>query len=101
MGVAPGGTGVIRRANFDPLKGVSHAGRLATIGHLAASVAHEINQPIGAARNNAHAALRFLAREPPDLAEVREALDCVISETYRADDILGGIREQIKKAPPR
>jgi hypothetical protein len=45
------------------------------------------------------AALRFLAREPRDLAEVWEALDCVISETYRAEDILGGIREQIKKAP--
>jgi hypothetical protein len=43
----------------------------------------------------------FLAREPPDLAEVREALDCVIIETYRAGDILDGIREQIKKAPPR
>jgi len=72
VGVAPGGTGVIRRANCEPLKGVSHAGRLATMGHLAASVAHEINQPIGAARNNAHAAPRFLAREPPDLAEVKE-----------------------------
>ena len=45
-------------------------GRLATMGHLAASVAHEINRPIGAARNNAHAAPRFLARERPDLAEV-------------------------------
>jgi hypothetical protein len=83
-----------------PSRGVSHAGRLATMGHLAASVAHEINQPIGAARNNAHAALRFLAREPPDLAEAREVLDCVISETYRAGDI-GGIREHIKKVPPR
>ena len=40
---APGGTGVIRRANSDRLKRVSHAGRLATMGHLAASVAHEIN----------------------------------------------------------
>ena len=80
---------------------LAHANRLATMGHLAASIAHEVNQPIGAARNNAHAALRFLAREPPDLAEVREALDCVVSETYRAGDILGGIREQIKKAPPR
>jgi len=68
---------------------------------LAASIAHEINQPIGAARSNAQPALRFLARQPPDLAEVREALDCVISETYRAGDILGEIREQIKKAPPR
>jgi hypothetical protein len=42
-----------------------------------------------------------LARAAPDLAEVREALDCVISETYGAGDILGGIREQIKKAPLR
>jgi hypothetical protein len=40
-----------------------------------------------------------LPGEPRDLAEVWEALDCVISETYRAEDILGGIREQIKKAP--
>jgi len=80
---------------------LAHTSRLATMGQLAASIAHEVNQPIGAARNNAHAALRFLARKPPDLAEVREALDCVVSETYRAGDILGGIRDQIKKAPPR
>jgi PAS domain S-box-containing protein len=80
---------------------LAHASRLATMGQLAASIAHEVNQPIGAVRNNAHAALRFLAGEPPDLAEVREALACVVSETYRAGDILGGIRAQIKKAPPR
>ena len=80
---------------------LAHTSRLATMGQLTASIAHEVNQPIGAARNNAHAALRFLAREPPDLAEVREALDCVVRETYRAGDILRGIREQIKKAPPR
>ena len=80
---------------------LAHAGRLATMGQLAASIAHEVNQPIGAVRNNAHAALRFLAAESPDLQEVREALECVVSETYRAGDILGGIRDQIKKAPPR
>jgi C4-dicarboxylate-specific signal transduction histidine kinase len=80
---------------------LAHAGRLATMGQLAASIAHEVNQPIGAVRNNAHAALRFLAREQPDLDEVREALERVVSETYRAGDILGGIRDQIKKAPPR
>jgi PAS domain S-box-containing protein len=80
---------------------LTHAGRLATMGQLAASIAHEVNQPIGAVRNNAHAALRFLSGEPPDLEEVREALECVVSETYRAGDILGGIRDQIKKAPPR
>jgi PAS domain S-box-containing protein len=80
---------------------LAHASRLATMGQLAASIAHEVNQPIGAVRNNAHAALRFLADKPPDLAEVQEALECVVSETYRAGDILAGIRDQIKKAPPR
>jgi C4-dicarboxylate-specific signal transduction histidine kinase len=80
---------------------LAHANRLATMGQLAASIAHEVNQPIGAARNNAHAALRFLARDPPDLAEVREALKCVVSDTYRAGDIISGIRDQVRKAPPR
>ena len=77
---------------------LAHANRLATMGQLAASIAHEVNQPIGAARNNAHAALRFLAREPPELAEVSEALECVVSDTYRAGDIIGRIRDQVKKA---
>jgi C4-dicarboxylate-specific signal transduction histidine kinase len=80
---------------------LAHANRLATMGHLAASIAHEINQPIGAARNNAHAALRFLAADPPDLAEVSEALECVVNNTYRAGEIIDGIRVQVKKAPPR
>jgi PAS domain S-box-containing protein len=80
---------------------LAHANRLATMGQLAASIAHEVNQPIGAVRNNAHAALRFLAADPPDLVEVREALECVVNETYRAGDIIGGIRDQIKKTPPR
>lgn len=80
---------------------LAHANRLATMGQLAASIAHEINQPIGAARNNAHAALRFLNRELPDLSEVREALECVVNDTYRASDIIGGIRDQVKKLPPR
>src|SRR4029453_14770812 len=72
-----------------------------TMGHLAASIAHEVNQPIGATRNNAHAALRFLAGDPPDLAEVREALECVVNDTYRAGDIIGRIRDQVKRVPPR
>ena len=80
---------------------LAHANRLATMGQLAGSIAHEVNQPIGAARNNAHAALRFLAGDPPDLAEVREALECVVNDTYRAGDIIGGIRDQVKKMPPR
>jgi len=80
---------------------LTHANRLATLGQLAASVAHEVNQPIGAAHNNARAALRFLAVEPPELGEVAEALECVVKETYQAGDIIGRIRDQIKKAAPR
>jgi len=79
---------------------LAHANRLATMGQLAGSIAHEINQPIGAARNNAHAALRFLAEDPPDLVEVREAIECVVNDTYRAGDIISGIRDQVKKVPP-
>ena len=79
---------------------LAHANRLATMGQLAASIAHEVIQPIGAVRNNAHAALRFLAGNAPDLAEVREALECVVNETYRAGDIIGGIRDQVKKRLP-
>jgi PAS domain S-box-containing protein len=80
---------------------LAHANRLAIMGQLAASIAHEVNQPIGAVRNYAHGALRFLAAEPPDLLEVREALECVVGETYRAGDIIGGIRDQIRKASPQ
>jgi PAS domain S-box-containing protein len=80
---------------------LAHANRLSTMGQLAASIAHEVNQPIGAARNNAHAALRFLARTPPDLSEVKEALECLVDDTYRAGDIISGIRDQVKKEPPR
>ena len=80
---------------------LAHANRLATMGQLAASIAHEVNQPIGAVRNYAHAALRFLAEDAPDLSEVREALESLVNETYRASDIIGGIHDQVKKTPPR
>jgi PAS domain S-box-containing protein len=80
---------------------LAHASRLATMGQLAASITHEVNQPIGAARNNAYAALRFLGGNPPDLVEVREALEDVVNATYRAGDIIDRIRDQVKKSPPR
>jgi len=80
---------------------LAHANRLATMGHFAGSIAHEVNQPIGAAHNNARAAMRFLTVVPPDMGEVTEALQCVVNETYRAGDILGRIRDQVRKLPPR
>ena len=53
---------------------LAHANRVAALGQLTASIAHEVNQPIAAAHNNAGAALHFLDSRPPDLEELREAL---------------------------
>jgi PAS domain S-box-containing protein len=80
---------------------LAHMNRLSIMGELSASLAHEITQPIGSARNNARAALNFLDRRPPDLDEVREALGSVVGNADRAGDIIDRIRDQIKKAPPR
>jgi signal transduction histidine kinase len=70
------------------------------MGQLTASIAHEVNQPIAAAVINAQAALRWLAARPPDLEEVRQALERILSAGARAGEVLGRIRALIKKAPP-
>src|ERR1700729_789698 len=75
--------------------------RVSMMGELAASRSHEITQPIASARNNARAAQNFLDMQPPDLNEIREALNCVVGDTGRAGDIVDRIRDHIKKAPPR
>jgi signal transduction histidine kinase len=80
---------------------LAHANRVATMGQLTASIAHEIKQPITAARTYAAAALRFLDKSPPDVAEVREALTCIVNETARTRDVVDRIGSLIKKAPPR
>ena len=59
----------------------AHMNRVSMMGELAASLSHEITQPIASARNNVHAARNFLNMQPPNLGEVREALDCVVGDT--------------------
>jgi C4-dicarboxylate-specific signal transduction histidine kinase len=80
---------------------LARANRVATMGQLTASIAHETKQPITAVRTYAAAALRFLDKSPPDVAEVREALACIVNETGRASDVVDRIGSLIKKAPPR
>jgi len=80
---------------------LAHLNRLSVMGELTASLAHEVLHPIGAARNNARAGMNFLETNPPKLAKVKEALGCVVRDADRAKDIVGRIRDQIKKAPPR
>jgi PAS domain S-box-containing protein len=79
----------------------AHINRVSIMGELAASLSHEITQPIASARNNARAAQNFLEMQPPDLCEVQEALSCVVGDADRAGEIIDRIREQINKAPPR
>ena len=80
---------------------LAHLNRLSVMGELTASLAHEILHPIATARNNARAGMRFLEVSPPNLAEVMEALACVVKDADRAKDIVGRVRDHIKKAPPR
>jgi PAS domain S-box-containing protein len=80
---------------------LAHMNRLSVMGELTASLAHEITQPIAAARNNARAALNFLDQQPPNLGEVREALGCVVGDADHAGVIIDQIRDQLKKTPPR
>jgi len=88
-----------RRRAEEERQALAHANRITTMGQLTASIAHEVNQPIATARNNAASALRFLSRSPPDLVEVREALYCVVSDVDRAGNVIGGIRKLITKTP--
>ncbi|MGY3076893.1 PAS domain S-box-containing protein [Bradyrhizobium sp. LM6.10] len=79
----------------------THMNRVNMMGELAASLSHEILHPIATARNNARAGMRFLEMNPPNLDETREALACVVRDTDRAKDIVGRMRDHIKKAPLR
>jgi PAS domain S-box-containing protein len=79
----------------------AHVNRVSILGEMTATLAHEILHPIAAARNNARAAARFLDLSPPDLNEVRDALDCAVRDVDQAKDIVGRIRAHMKKTPPR
>ena len=78
---------------------LAHVTRVATLGEMTASIAHEINQPLGAIVNSASACLRWL--EAQKLEEARRSAARVIAEGHRASEIIGRIRALAKKAPLR
>jgi len=80
---------------------LAHANRVATMGQLTASIAHEVNQPIAATVINAEAALRWLGAGSLNPEEVRQALTSIIKDGNRAAEVINRIRALIKKAPPR
>src|SRR5258705_12388660 len=90
-------TEALREAQVD----LAHVDRITTIGRLTASIAPEVTQPIAAIVTNAQAARHFLDHRPPDLDEVRRALDCIVRDAYRASDAIYRIRGLLKEAPPK
>jgi two-component system, LuxR family, sensor kinase FixL len=76
---------------------LAHLTRVSMLGELAASLGHELNQPLTAILSNAQAAQRFMNREPVDLDEMREILSDLVADTNRASEILRRIRALVKK----
>jgi PAS domain S-box-containing protein len=77
---------------------LAHVSRVTTMGELTASIAHEVNQPLAGMVTNAHASLRWLAGDSPNLTEAREAIRRVIRDGNRAGDVISRMRALFKKA---
>ncbi|HVH85299.1 MAG TPA: ATP-binding protein, partial [Terriglobales bacterium] len=79
---------------------LAHMNRVSVMGELAASLAHEIKQPMSAAALNAKTCLLWLQREPPDIGEAREAASSIIKEVMRAADIIDRNRSLYRRDTP-
>jgi signal transduction histidine kinase len=80
---------------------LAHVTRVTTLGELAASIAHEINQPLAAIVADADASLNWLARADPDLDRVRDALAGIVKDGYRAGEVIQRIRQLATKTEPQ
>ncbi len=76
---------------------LAHAARVSVMGELATSVAHELNQPLGAILSNAEAAEMFLAQDPPALGEVRAILVDIRKDDERAGEVIRRMRSLLRK----
>jgi len=77
---------------------LAHVTRVTTLGELTVSIAHEVNQPLGAIVTNGHACLRLLSRTNPDIDEARRAVECMIADGIRASEVIKRIRGLLKKS---
>ncbi len=77
---------------------LAHASRVATLGEISATIAHEVNQPLAAIVANGQACLRFLRREKPDLNDVRGAVEWIVKDGNRAGEVIRRVRGLMKKA---
>src|SRR4030095_7053587 len=79
---------------------LAHVARVTTMGELAASIAHEVNQPLGAIVGNADICLSWLDAGNADLAQLREAIEDISSDGHRASQVISRIRSLVKKQAP-
>ena len=80
---------------------LSHVARVTTMGEFAASIAHEVNQPLSAALANGDACLRWLGANPPNLDRARASICGIVEAVNRASEVIKRIRALMKKAPPQ
>jgi C4-dicarboxylate-specific signal transduction histidine kinase len=80
---------------------IARIARITTIGEFAASIAHELNQPLGSIVTSGDACLRWLAAKPPDLDEARQAVAAIIRDGTRAGSVLVRIRELLSRGERR
>jgi PAS domain S-box-containing protein len=80
---------------------LAHVTRMTTMGELAVSIAHEVNQPLMAVVTNAGACLRWLNGDQPDLAMARQAAERIVRDGHRAGDIITSLRNLARKSAPR
>ena len=78
---------------------LAHVARVTTLGELAASIAHEVNQPLAGVVSNASACLRWLGRDVPNLEEAREAATRIVRDGKRAGEVIARVRSLTRKAP--
>jgi PAS domain S-box-containing protein len=78
---------------------IARASRMTTIEQLAASIAHEVNQPLAAVVTSGNACLNWLATSPPNLRKAREAVERMVRDGNRASDVLKRVRALMRKAP--
>jgi PAS domain S-box-containing protein len=80
---------------------LAHVVRATTLGELAASIAHEVNQPLAAVVTNGNACLNWLAAQPPDLREAKISVEHIVRDANRAADVIARIRKFLRRGAPQ
>ena len=86
----------LREAQFQ----LAHANRVAAMGQLTASIAHEVRQPLAAVKVSGNTALRWLSKSPPEIEEAKLSIESIVTDTNRANDVISRIHSLVRKAAP-